>query len=299
MDRTGSVQVVGSRPIFSSFVQSARTKDIEFSFQQVSNLNKVVDFPTVSRETFLTVVVDPDDYSVDSLRTIEGGVCLWFFGRFALPRNDNSLASPPLFAEVEREIKNRMDFLTSLPEDSYRLIVVSDPESRDFLASEGYPVILSPPPVDDALKFGGSGRSQFLFYVLGQTNTYNATFVSQADEVNLIHDVPQQEFEQIFSSATHVISLPNQIIPTFRYEFAVSAVAGKSLLSSRVAPLWGFEPGIDFFEVSTPSELKFALEHICNSPQILDFMAKRARIKAGIFLASNIWPRLIERYALT
>jgi hypothetical protein len=61
--------------------------------------------------------------------------------------------------------------------------------------------------------------------------------------------------------------------------------------------LYGLEPGLDYFEVTSPSELFHVLQYLDRSPETTKLMAYRGSQKSQDFRASTIFERLLERFS--
>src|SRR5262249_17507601 len=83
------------------------------------------------------------------------------------------------------------------------------------------------------------------------------------------------------------INLHNEPYPSFENRVCLHLAAGHLVLSERLSPTHGLEPGIDFVEISTPEEVLHVLHVLETYPGSYD----RVRIRGR---ATAVCPRLIH-----
>ena len=93
---------------------------------------------------------------------------------------------------------------------------------------------------------------------------------------------------------THWVVPQDTLTQSFPYEAAMAVVAGQTMISEVLSPRWGLEPGLDYLEYSTPEELRRIVEHSLRYSWSTQLMAWRGKLKSTIFLASQVYPRLLS-----
>ncbi len=290
-----TLNVVGSRSIFRLFLPEPGGPFEFLTFKEVAASRATEILPLIGQEEFLTLVVNPDDYSVDDVCSIQGPVWLWFLRKMVAGEFQPSTSAPKFSALARGELQARERYLESLllrAPVSYRF-VVSDPSTRDYLAAKGCHTAMSPPPVNlsavDAEDTHGLCPRIVAF---APGTQYSDLFVGPlSGEVEQL-DLDTRVGNGVFSSSTHVVNVGDVFFASFPYPVAASLVAGKTLISTALGPLWGLEPGIDFIEVSSPEELARVCESISRNPNLTRLMAKRARQKSVVFDSSIIFQKL-------
>jgi len=89
------------------------------------------------------------------------------------------------------------------------------------------------------------------------------------------------------------INLHNEAYPSFENRVSMHLAAGHLVLSERLDPQHGLEPGIDYLQVDSARELRRALDAIMRFPRVHHRVRVRGRRKAEHFRASRVYPRLI------
>ena len=90
------------------------------------------------------------------------------------------------------------------------------------------------------------------------------------------------------------INLHNEPYPSFENRVSLHLAAGHLVLSEPLDPLHGLEPGIDFIEVGTAGELHNRIELLLRQPDVYHRVRVRGRMKAELFRASKVYPRLVH-----
>lgn len=252
--------------------------------------------PNIGEDGFRTIVIDPDEYLFEDLRAISGDVLFWFMRR-VIPPSETRFPDAPLLADWSAErLNSRREFLDELIASSnLTRVVFSDRDSRDFFVQQGGLGYLSPPPIDLSAIRDQAGR-MIRGCILSATaeGVYSETFRSRIPEGYLRTSKNDGEgWVDEFFLASHFANLGESIFPGFTYEVALSLASGITLITTALEPLWGFEPGVDFIEISNPEEFFRVCEAIVRNPASTQLMALRAGQKAHIFDSEKVIQKLL------
>ncbi len=289
------LRVIGSRRIFQYFLPPDRAPFVTSEFIHVLPSQNPGLFSSLVSDDTLTVVVNPDDYSVEEMSSVPGPVWLWFLRRLFWDGNEIRGEAPSLVNTAEQSSESRRAFLSSLNLGTSSLIVVSDSESLRYCLEKGVSAVLSPPPISDSLTHTRE--------VSAKSATFS-TFSEPTEYSRLFFDSLQVRAPNVgrgsagsrrdLGVTTHAIAIAESIDGLFSYEAAVSLGASHTLISGPLSPLWGLEPGIDYIEYSTPEELIRIVEHSVRNPLSTRLLSKRGAAKARFFLSSRIFQRLLD-----
>jgi hypothetical protein len=101
------------------------------------------------------------------------------------------------------------------------------------------------------------------------------------------------ELEQIADDYDVGINVHNDAYPNFENRVCFHLAAAHLVLSEPLTPTMGLEPGIDYLEVETASELIRRIDELVRSPDIYYGVRVRGRDKAELFRASRVYPLLV------
>ena len=287
------LQVIGTRSVYRFFLPPAGELFISSEFRRISRDLADLEFDKVPRSGALTVVVNPDDYTVDCINSLEGPVCLWFLRRMAADEKDLSLSAPRLLQIARADLAARRRFLHSLRPDHSRTVVVSDLETRDYCISVGFETFLSPPPVND--KISGENfvtHRGFTLDVPAETNSYSKEFLGALPAGIYRQAFDGQRSREQTVISTHALVVDESILRGFPYEAAVALARGQTLISEPLCPRWGLEPGIDYVEFATPEELRTVVEYCARNPSATRLMSTRGLMKSVLFSSTQVFLRL-------
>lgn len=252
--------------------------------------------PSIGEDGFRTIVIDPDEYSFEDLRAISGDVLFWFMRR-VIPPSETRFPEAPMLADWSAKRLNfRREVLDELIASSnLTRVVFSERDSRDFFVQQGGLGHLSPPPINlSAIR--DRFRRTIPGSILSTTpdGIYSETFQSRMPEGFLQSSKNDgEEWVGEFFLASHFANFGESIFPSFTYEVALSLASGRALISTPLEPSWGFEPGVDFIEISTPEEFLRVCEAIVRNPASTQLMAFRAGQKAHIFDSEKVIQNLL------
>jgi len=249
----------------------------------------------------LTVVMEAESFSPNYLHTVSGRLWLWLSRPLAISAKSGLKGKVKSTRLVEAGIQRTRELLHSLSPSQVEGIIVVDNESHEVVQSLGFDVVTSPPPVSDTL----------LDHPLSlEPGGKTGTFSSQSQHRRVYFDqlephglVPANldEAESPARLALEGIQIGVNIHADGNRGFPFSALlhlaAGHTLISEPLWPLYGLEPGLDYFEVTSPSELFHVLQYLDRSPETTKLMAYRGSQKSQDFRASTIFERLLERFS--
>lgn len=292
------LRVISSRRIHRFFLPPLGMPFQSSEFVWVNPGQEKLSIENIPGDDSLTVVVDPDNFSVEALSAVQGTVWLWFLNPL-IQKNFPFMSDAPRLAKLaEESLVKRRDYLEEVIGNGPVSVVVSDQESFDYCARQGYEVQLSPPPVSDAVSTFASSTER----VISARASFKRTeYLRQYLEVlpaRLVRIDTDSTFEsEVSDFPSHWIVLRDSLVSGFPYEAAVAAMAGQTLISEALSPRWGLEPGLDYIEYSTPEELRRIVEHIVRYPLSTQLMARRAKSKSHSFAGSKVFLRLLSGFS--
>ena len=139
------------------------------------------------------------------------------------------------------------------------------------------------------------GRSHAIF--LGRSTHHRESFLlgpkHRFDITHIAHGVGADELDAIADSYDVGINLHNEPYPTFENRVAIHLAAAQLVLSEPLSPTHGLEPGLDYVQIETPTQLQRCLTEIFDVPDMYLRVRTRGRQKAEMFRASRVYPRLV------
>ena len=243
----------------------------------------------------LTVVISPDCYDVNELRTIMGRALFWYLEPVFKGNPSEWLEAPRLGAAASEILEKRCQHLSQLgPRDS-SVVVVSDQDSFEYCSNTGHSVMISPPPVSDSLADQVlSSRATIAVWVPSPASNYVKEFLAQLPAgTNQLEALAKTE-AGFLKVPSHWVVPRSTLLHSFPYEAAMALVAGQTLISETLRPRWGLEPGLDYIEFSTPEELGRIVQHISRYPEATRLLSWRGKSKSSLFSASEVYRRLLR-----
>ena len=155
-----------------------------------------------------------------------------------------------------------------------------------------------PLPVDDRL-FAAARRPRRppRALCLGRSTEHREWVLAPAnhehDVVHYAHGLTGTALTDVLAATDIGIALHPGPVPGFPSQALVHLAAGQLLLSERLAPQCGLEPGIDFLEIVSTDGLLTMLHQLRLRPDAYDRVRVRGRLKAEGHRASRVWPRII------
>jgi len=198
-----------------------------------------------------------------------------------------------------RDLGLRLGALKAADPGNFDRIVAFDP--KVVPAAEGVlPVWRSLPlPVDDRffadpVRIAGRPRTMF---VGRSTEHRERLLVPSKHAFDLLHvafGVDAERLDLLMREHDVGINLHNEPYPSFENRVSLHLAAGHLVLSERLDPTHGLEPGVDFLEIDGPEMLRDALALLQRFPNVHHRVRVRGRMKAEGFRASRVYPRLVH-----
>jgi hypothetical protein len=114
------------------------------------------------------------------------------------------------------------------------------------------------------------------------------------DVFHVAHGVDADRLESLFDEHDVGINLHNEAYESFENRVCLHLAAGHLVVTEKLNPTHGLEPGIDYLEVDHPDRLLDVLYTLQRFPAMYDRVRVRGRMKAEQFRASEVWPKLVH-----
>lgn len=296
MSFPGKLRVVGSREIYQLFLPPPGGPFRASEFTHVTKPNGDLKILQELDENCLTVVVNPDDFSAEAIASLPGPLWLWFLRRLSPPPGLFRDHAPRLYAEALNLVMDRRNILSPAVLDRTAEVIVSDIDSKRYCEAKGMSVTLSPPPVSDdvGVTTRWSDSAGLPLAQFSENLTKNGLLSLAASFPEWNFELREISEKGGIRSCKHLLVTQESLFPSFPYGVAAGLLAGLSVVSEPLTPRWGLEPGIDFFEVSTPEELLRIIEHIRRFGNLTQSLATRGNAKSKIFRSSAVFDKLLR-----
>jgi hypothetical protein len=294
-----SLTVYGSRAIYSLSLPPQRGIFNTTNFILLSPGDFRAPQPQGGREdSQLSVLMDPELYSPHQIAQLPRPLWLWSAEPLMFDAAPTVYGTPQLGAKAESIRNAAMGALEAIPEDSYDALVVSHVESQSYLESIGRPALISPPPVSEAVfQQASMSRESSTFGTLNPVSEYSELYFSSLEvQVEALErgDSSIRETNKFLDETTFGINIPSSVTRRFTFEAALHLASGHTLISEPLMPLHGLEAGLDYFEVTSPSELLHVTNYLARNPKITKLMAFRGRQKAFYFSAERVYRNVLR-----
>jgi hypothetical protein len=113
------------------------------------------------------------------------------------------------------------------------------------------------------------------------------------DVVHYAHGLVGAAFSAALAAADVGIALHAEPGGGFPAQAPLHLAAGQLLLSERLSPPCGLEPGIDFLQIDSREGLMALLHQLSLRPDAYERVRVRGRLKAEEHRASRVWPRIV------
>jgi len=113
------------------------------------------------------------------------------------------------------------------------------------------------------------------------------------DLLHVAFGVSGTELVELLQRHDVAINLHNENYPSFENRVSMHLAAGHLVLSEVLDPEHGLEPGIDYLQIRSASDLRRALGVVTRFPRVHHRVRVRGRLKAEQFRASRVYPRLV------
>ena len=200
---------------------------------------------------------------------------------------------------LHRDLGQRLRALKRVDPGNFDRIVAFDPNIVPA-AEEVLPVWRSLPlPVADrfyadARPIAGTPRVMFV----GRSTAHRERLLEPSkhsfDVLHVAFGVDATRLDALMREHDVGINLHNEPYPSFENRVSLHLAAGHLVLSERLDPTHGLEPGIDYLEVFTPQQLHDTIALLRAAPNVHHRVRVRGRMKAESFRASRVYPRLVH-----
>jgi hypothetical protein len=156
-----------------------------------------------------------------------------------------------------------------------------------------------PLPIDDRLfaEVRRSARPPRALFV-GRSTEYREAILTPAkhdhDVLHYTHGLAGEALAGVLAAADAGIALTPENRPGFPAQAPLHLAAGHLLLSQRLQPSYGLEPGIDLLEFDSVDRLQTLLIQLRRRPDAYERVRIRGRLKAEEHRASRVWPRIVR-----
>lgn len=292
------IHVVALSPVFRFSLPPERVAEAEFSFRYLERPRDIVRWAkTRAPRDGLTVVMQAELFSAKELNDLPHPVWLWF----STPLGVTPLSNIPQGSLSQRVVHERLaatrQLASSLNPQIVKGAIVADEQSRSVLADKGFEVVISSLPLNDE-QIG----CDFVEPTVRAVGTFSGASPHQQVYLRSLAPPPKQlafapdEFHQETAALSEIsvgLVIHADANRCFPMEALIHLARGHTLISEPLWPRFGLEPGLDFFEVTSPSEVFHVLQYLDRSPEVTRLMAYRGKQKSQNFRASATWARLL------
>ncbi|MFL5895008.1 MAG: hypothetical protein ACJ76Z_07825 [Thermoleophilaceae bacterium] len=197
------------------------------------------------------------------------------------------------------DLDRRLNELREVDQSNFDRVVAFDPLFIET-AEQVMPVWRAVPlPVADRYyapvrPISGAPRTCFV----GRSTPHRESFLlpvkHEFDILHLAFGVDADRLASVLEEHEVTINLHNEPYDSFENRVCIHLAAGHLVISERLNPRHGLEPGIDYLEIETPEELFDLMVPLQRWPATYDRVRIRGRMKAEQYRASVVFPRLVE-----
>lgn len=292
LPRPGSpfrVAFVGQRTYFEVCSQMAPSAVIEPTFVEFRSGadGDALAARLRSLAPHVVVVFRPEIIPAGALRGIDA-LTLGFLTE-PLPRDGD---------DVHVDLSRRLQDLAMVDADQFDRVVAFDPHIVDA-ASRYLPVWRSQPlPVADEVY---SPRLERLAEVrslfVGRTTPHREKWLLPAkhlyDLMHVEHGVFGSDLARLARGFLVAINLHNEPYPSFENRVPLHLAVGNLVISERLSPTNGLDPGLDFLQADDADDLVSYLGLVADEPERFEWVRVRGHLKAESFRASRVYARLV------
>jgi hypothetical protein len=114
------------------------------------------------------------------------------------------------------------------------------------------------------------------------------------DLLHIAHGADAAMLERLLEEHDVGVNLHNEPYPSFENRVCLHLAAGHLLVTEPLSPTHGLEPGIDFLEARSAEHLAAIVETVRREPGAFEDIRVRGRMKAELYRASSVYPRLLH-----
>ena len=201
------------------------------------------------------------------------------------------------------DLKRRLEDLRAIDPSNFDRLVSFDPLIAET-AAEVAPVWRSLPlPVSDryfaALR---PLRPQLAPLFVGRSTPHREAYLTplkhRFDLLHVAHGAGATMLERLLAEHDVGVNLHNEPYLSFENRVCLHLAAGHLVLTEPLSPTHGLEPGIDYLEVVSPEHLTNVVTAVRGTPEAFEDVRLRGRMKAELYRASAVYPRLLHDAAL-
>ena len=141
-----------------------------------------------------------------------------------------------------------------------------------------------------------TGKPKICF--VGRSTPHREAFLlpvkHEWDVLHLAFGVDADRLQGVLEEHNVTINLHNEPYESFENRVCIHLAAGHLVISEKLNPRHGLEPGIDYLEIHTPEDLYHVIEPMQRWPGTYDRVRVRGRQKAEQYRASAVYPRLVH-----
>jgi len=293
------VSIVALSPLSHFSLPPARLVGADFRFHLLRTPGDIVRWAhAMSPRSGLTVVMQAELFSADDLKSLPRPMWLWFSAPLGVA--PSSAIPPGSLSEqlVHNRLANSAKLVDALRPDDVDAVIAPDESSRAVLADKGFRAFVSSLPIDD-----DHIDTEYVDPHSYSVSTFSAETPHQKAYRGVLEAQPKQlafdltgkdEWKSELSEVSAGLVIHPDANRCFPMEALVHLASGHTLISEPLWPLFGLEPGLDYFEVTSPSEAFHVMQYLGRSPEVTRLMAYRGKQKSQYFRASATWTRLLE-----
>ncbi len=112
--------------------------------------------------------------------------------------------------------------------------------------------------------------------------------------VHIGHGLFGEQLIRFLARADVQLNLHNNPYPSFENRVCIALAAGHLVISEPLSPRHELQPGIDYLEIATPSQLLATVEELASEPDAFADVQAAGRRQAERFRASRVYPGLVR-----
>ena len=204
---------------------------------------------------------------------------------------------------THRDLERRLEDLRAIDPSNFDRLVSFDPLIAET-AAEVAPVWRSLPlPVSDRyLAAPRPLRPQLPPLFVGRSTPHREAYLTplkhRYDLLHIAHGADAAMLERLLAEHDVGVNLHNEPYSSFENRVCLHLAAGHLVLTEPLTPTHGLEPGIDYLEVASPEHLATIVAAVRETPEAFEDVRSRGRMKAELYRASAVYPRLLHDAAL-
>jgi hypothetical protein len=114
------------------------------------------------------------------------------------------------------------------------------------------------------------------------------------DLLHIAHGVDADMLERLLDEHDVAVNAHNEPYSSFENRVCLHLAAGHLVITEPLSPTHGLEAGIDYLEFHSPYALEYLLAAVPRFPSAFEGIRIRGRMKAELFRASAVYPRLFH-----